>query len=81
MDDGNIRKDDGRIYGYYLNTHSFTKQENYKLVEALRDRFGIRTLVLKNKNKHRLYIGTDRKLFANIIKDIVIPSLRYKLSG
>lgn len=80
MDDGNIRRDNGKVYGYYLNTHSFTEQENHKLAKALQKRFGIRCLVLKNKGKHRLYIGTHRKLFASVIQDIVISSLQYKLS-
>jgi len=79
MDDGNIRRDNGKVYGYYLNTQSFSEEENHNLKGILKDKFGINFLVLKNKGKHRLYVGVDRNKFRNLIDDLVIPSMQYKL--
>ena len=55
MDDGNIRKQNGKIYGYYLNTQSFSLAENRTLSNVLNKKFGLKSYVLRNKNRHRLY--------------------------
>ena len=79
MDDGNIRKSQGRVYGYYLNTQSFSRIENEQLAEILGDIIGGKVLVLGNHGYYRLYIGADRERFKNYIQEHVIPSMQYKL--
>jgi len=79
MDDGNIRRTNGKVYGYYLNTQSFTRSDNQLLAQALNKNFGIRSLILKNKGYYRLYIGVDRKKFADLIGKFILPSMLYKI--
>lgn len=81
MDDGNIRKNSGKIYGYYLNTQSFTKKENIILANIFKDNFGIKCLVIKNHEKYRLYVSSDREKFFHLIKEFLIKSMKYKLIG
>ncbi|OGN09122.1 MAG: hypothetical protein A3J46_05205 [Candidatus Yanofskybacteria bacterium RIFCSPHIGHO2_02_FULL_41_11] len=79
MDDGNIRRNNGRVYGYYLNTQSFSREENEYLSQVFQDKYDIKSLVIRNKNNHRLYIGVDRSKFREVVKDFIIPSMQYKL--
>ena len=81
MDDGNARLQ-GKIHrGYFLNTQSFSLQENRKLIVALRHLTGARFLLSKDHSYYRLYVGkkVDREKFAQYIKPYILPSLRYKL--
>lgn len=80
MDDGNIRKTGDRVYGYYINTQSFTQDENALLAGVLNKKFGITTAIYQNHGKPRLYIGAKSKsLFREIVRPFVLPSLQYKL--
>jgi hypothetical protein len=80
MDDGNIRKMGDKVYGYYLNTQSFSYKDNVNLVKAFYKVYGWKVLLLKNKNNLRLYIpGYYVEDFREKIKTHIIPSLRYKL--
>lgn len=80
MDDGNIRRQNGKIYGYYLNTQSFNLAENQKLSAILNKKFDIKSYVLKNKKGYRLYFGSQAKeKFPKLIGSYIIPSLQYKI--
>ena len=81
MDDGNVVKDkEGRVYGYHLNTQSFSKDENELLARALKIVHGIECTIQKNNGYVRLFIrAQSREKFVSIIKQIVIPSMQYKL--
>lgn len=80
MDDGNIRRQNGKIYGYYLNTQSFTYEENKVLSKVLEKKFSLQSYVLKNKGRYRLYFGSKSKaLLPKLIESYVVPSLRYKI--
>lgn len=80
MDDGNIRKIKEKIYGYYLNTQSFSLSENKVLIDALNSNFGINSMVMKNRGKYRIYIGAEGKIqFSQLIRDLVIKPMKYKL--
>ncbi len=80
MDDGNIRKVKEKIYGYYLNTQSFSLNENRILIQALKNNFDIDSMVMKNKGKYRIYIGAlGKDKFSQLIKDLVIKSMKYKI--
>lgn len=80
MDDGNIRSSKGKIYGYYLNTQSFSLSDNKLLIQALRDNFGIESMILKNHGKYRIYIGAKgRDKFSQLIKKFIIKSMKYKI--
>ncbi len=81
MDDGNaVRKKDGSVYAYNLNTQSFNFQEHSVLIDVLKKNFGVDSSINKNNGSLRLYIGVyARDNFVDAIIDFVIPSLRYKL--
>jgi hypothetical protein len=80
MDDGNIRKVGDRVYGYYLNTQSFSFAENEILANILQSQFGIHAMIYRNHGKPRLYIGAKSKLiFRSLLEPYVLPSLKYKL--
>lgn len=81
MDDGNaVRKKDGHVYAYNLNTQSFTFEEHLVLIDVLKKKFNFDCSINKNNESYRLYIGVHAKdNFLDAIVDFVIPSLRYKL--
>ena len=80
MDDGNIRKVKEKVYGYYLNTQSFSLSENKILIEALRNNFDVDSMVMKNHGKYRIYIGAQGKeKFSHILKDSLVASMKYKI--
>ena len=80
MDDGDILKTNKHIHGYHLNTQSFSKDENELLARALKIVHGIECTIQKNNGYVRLFIrAQSREKFVSIIKEIVIPSMQYKL--
>ncbi len=81
MDDGNIIKRGDKVYGYHLNTQSFTKEENLKLIAALKNIYNINASIELNKGKHRIrFMQKDsRNTFTAVIKGKIIPSMQYKL--
>lgn len=79
MDDGNVRRVGNAVYGYYINSHSFSESENKYLAHIMESKYGFRSMVLKNHGKHRIYIGSDREKFTNVVRENIISSLHYKL--
>ncbi len=80
MDDGNVRKTNRTVYGYYINTQSFLLRENEVLVEVLKRKFGVSAAIYKNHGKPRLYIGAEsKKAFRRILEPFILPSMQYKL--
>ena len=81
MDDGNVIKRNGKVYGYHLNSQSYTYEENLFLQSILRKIYGIKFSLEVNHGKHRLRImrEDERKKFEEIIKPHIISSMRYKL--
>src|SRR3989344_1436592 len=80
MDDGGLRKERGRVYGAFLNSQSFSATENTLLQERIRDIFGVKTLVLQNHRKPRIYIpGYSVERFMAIISPHTIDSMRFKI--
>ncbi len=81
MEDGNIRREYGNIYGCILNSHSFTKKDNQKLSQWLKELYGLEANLQKNHGKYRLYIrATSWRRFIRIIAPYVVQAMRYKLS-
>ena len=81
MDDGNIRKVKEKVYGYYLNTQSFSLGENKILIKALKNNFDVDSMIMKNQGKYRIYIGArGKEKFSQLLKDLVITSMKYKIS-
>lgn len=78
MDDGGKRKD---CRGMFLNTLSFTKEENERLQKCLKKNFNIVTRIHWVKDGYRLYIPSSQSsIFCKIIFPYVLPSMRYKLA-
>lgn len=59
-------------------TDSFTLKENQLLVDALQNKFDIKTKLLNSSNRIVLYKEEVDKL-SNLIKPYIIPSMTYKL--
>ncbi|NMB92504.1 MAG: hypothetical protein GYA31_02685 [Parcubacteria group bacterium] len=80
MDDGNIRKDKGIVYGGMLNTQSFTVKENLRLKYSLEKIYGIKVLIIKDHGKQRLYISgkNDIRKFLSKIKPYCLKIFDYK---
>ncbi|MBU2564223.1 hypothetical protein KKA23_01430 [Patescibacteria group bacterium] len=78
MDDGGRRND---CYGLFLNTLSFTKEENEILKKCLKKNFSFDSRLHWIQDGYRLYIPSkDAKRFCGIVYPYIIPSMRYKLS-
>jgi len=82
MDDGNVQRRQGKVSGYNLNTQSFSEKENLLLAEAMQKVYGIRCTIERNHKYYRLGIYTkdSRIVFANLIREHLLPSMRYKLA-
>ena len=77
MDDGTLGPGRG---GLTLNTQSFTKEENTKLMKCLEINFGLETSLHKDKKKWRLYIlSASAPKFKSIVDKFILPELKYKL--
>lgn len=80
MDDGNVSRGGNYIHGYHLNTQSFSEQENHLLAEALKTNYGIECTVQSNHAYKRLFVrAQSRQQFVSLVKEHVIPSMKYKL--
>lgn len=76
MDDGTISKD----RNIALCTQGFSVSDNNKLCNILHDKFDLNGSLWKSNNK--IYIGfskIDSIKITKIVKDLVIPSMKYKL--
>jgi hypothetical protein len=81
MDDGNVIRRNGKVYGYHLNTQSFTKKENTLLSRALYNVYGIESLLEKNHEKYRIRIMRERSRnkLKSIIGKYILDDMYYKL--
>lgn len=81
MDDGNLAMRRGKVYGYHLNTQSFTKEENERLAHTLETLYGIHCTVEKNKKYYRLAIWreTSRIMFVSLVEKYILSSMTYKI--
>ena len=63
----------------YLNTQQFSKEDQYKLLESLKE-IGLKGTLNKDKEYYRIRFKTSSipKLFG-IIKEFIIPSMKYKI--
>lgn len=75
MDDGN------RTYQtYYLNTQGFDYVSQKKLVKMLRNQYGIKSALNRDKEYYRIRIKQESaEKLRDIILDKIIPSMKYKL--
>jgi len=87
MDDGNAgrnRNKQGKITSIYscLSTYC-TEEEAHNICEVFKDKFGIEFRIGYEKSKHAHIVRAntkESKLFAELIKPYIIPSMQYKLS-
>lgn len=78
MDDGTISKNRNII----LCSHSFSKEENQNLSKFLTKKFNVSPNIWANNNNQTYYLGfskVDSIKITNIISNLVIPSMKYKL--
>ena len=81
MDDGNIIKRNGKVYGYHLNTQSFSRRENVLLSQTLNDAYGIESMLKKNHGRYRLRImkKLSRYKFQEVVRKYILSEMKYKL--
>jgi len=81
MDDGNAVVRKSILCGYHLNSQSFSKAENERLVDAIAKAHGIECTVERNHAYYRLAIWrkASRERFAHLVRPHVLPSMKYKL--
>lgn len=84
MDDGTIDFRPKNHYAYRLNTHSFTQEENIKLVSVLKKNFKVEATVqntlIRGKNYFRIHIGEKgRDKFYSLIKPYILECFSSKL--
>jgi hypothetical protein len=74
--------DDGSNNGANLtiNTHGFSKEEQMRVVDFLRDRYSIPATIVKDRTKHKLAIGRNGyQKFIQIVEPFIIPAMSYKI--
>jgi len=75
MDDGSNNGGD-----ITLNTHCFSNEEQKMIQELFRDKFGIKTTIVKDRSKFKIAIGYyESPKFMNIVQSFIIPSMSYKI--
>ena len=68
-------------YGMFLNTLSFTKEEQEILCECLKRNFNLDSRIHWVQDGYRLYIPSkEAQRFSEIVYPYLLPSMRYKLS-
>lgn len=78
MDDGSIKSKyhKARI----LNTQGFEEKEISRLINALKNKFGIQCKLRKQKEGYQIMILAESAVdFAKLIKKYLIPSMEYKI--
>jgi len=74
MDDGSKSRS-----SIYLNTQQFTKIEQLKLINLLKNNFGIESTLNKDKKYFRIRLRTKSiKKFINLTKPFVLKEFKYK---
>ena len=74
MDDGSKSRS-----SIYLNTQQFTKDEQTKLIDLLKNQFGIESSFNKDKIYYRIRIRTRSvKRFIELVKEFVLEEFKYK---
>ena len=75
MDDGSNNGENTTI-----STHSFSKEEQVRIVKFLQTRHSITATIVKDRTKYKLAIGKhEYKKFINIVRPFIIPSMTYKI--
>jgi hypothetical protein len=78
MDDGSRHSD---VTGFYLNTQSFTKEENMFLIKILKDRFNLDCTIQKDRKNYRIYIkANSMPHFIKLVKPYFHSTMLYKIS-
>lgn len=78
MDDGSIKSNYHRAL--ILNTQCFSESDLKKLQQAFEEKFGIATVLRKQKEGKQIYILSQSvEKFIETISPNLIPSMRYKL--
>ena len=76
MDDGSSTPE-----GFYLNTHSFSYEEQIILQKALLYKFGLECNIHKHGKQFKLYIKAKSKpLFISLVKPYFSSFFLYKLN-
>jgi len=81
MDDGNSKLRNGVVGGYNINTQSFSQDDNVRIINILKELYGIDSHVERNHKYFRIgiYRQDSREKFRKLISRHVLPSMQYKL--
>jgi len=65
---------------FYLNTQQFSKEDQLKLLDYLKE-VGLVATLNKDKNYHRIrFISSSISKLKELVKETIIPSMYYKIS-
>ena len=79
MDDGHSYQN-GRNRAYVLNTQSFPKEDQEKLIQALSHNLGIHATIQKQRSHYILYIrSSSTQRFLYLIRPYIHPCFFYKI--
>jgi len=84
MDDGGLDYRPKDHYNFSLTTNAFSLEENYLLIDMLRENFGIETTVqtplCRGKRYPEIYIGVaGREKFLSLVKPYILDCFSHKL--
>ena len=80
MDDGTRGATIDKAAAYCISTHSFSYEDQLILVKALEKRFGIQSVLYKDKTYFKLSIKKEsRSAFRELIEPFIHPYFGYKL--
>lgn len=78
MDDGSIKSNHHK--SVILNTHSFMGNDLKRLQDALKKRYGIKSVIRDQKDGKQIYLVSETvNIFLQMIEPYILPSMRYKL--
>lgn len=77
MDDGSNTNE-----SFTLNTHCFSNEEQWRVVNFLKNQNGIAATIIKDRTKNKIRIGRyEFEKFTKIVKPYIIPSMIYKIDN
>ena len=77
MDDGSLATNKSAVT---ISTHSFTRDENNKLMECLKANFGLQANLNWDGKGFRLYIPVNSiARFKNLVNPYILEIMKYKI--
>lgn len=63
----------------WLSANCFSLEEQKIIQDYFREKWNIKTSIVKERNQYKISFNSDSKKFCQLIESYVLPSMRYKL--